>query len=144
VGYCTQADVSIAVGGDDRLRELTDNSSTGAIDTIVLGAAISDACGWMDGYLQKRYSIPLGSPSEFVRRMAAQEAAYRLKQARSATDQADKDAHDERHRTLIDISTGKASAGADPAPPASTAVVAGLISRDDPDVISRETLKGAW
>lgn len=146
MAYCAQADVQLAAGGEDRLVELTDVEATGEVDTDALAAAIASADALIDSYIQRRYSIPLASVPERIKRISAQETVYALKQGRQmAVTEEDRLEHEERLQWLRDVSKGMASVGVDPAPTASTSVVPEIITRSSDDFpVSRETLDENW
>lgn len=75
--YVTQAEM-VTRFGERELRELTDRTNLNAIDGAVVARAIADAEAECDSWLSVRYSVPLASPSDRLRAVAADIARYRL------------------------------------------------------------------
>lgn len=142
MAYCVTADVQRVAGGADRLRELSDLESSGVIDAAAVTQAIEDADGWIDSYLTKRYTTPVATVPKALRRCSAQEAVYRLKQAKYAVEDQDKEQHEERRIWLEAISRGHATLGVDPESPKSAADVPELLERDVEEDDSRDAFKG--
>jgi phage gp36-like protein len=143
VAYSVKADVQVAIGGPERLDEVSDHDGDGVADDAVVTSAIAEADALIDSYCRIRYAVPFSSPPEMVRRFSAAEAAYLLKSHRGANTQDDDDKHDRRVEWLRDVGKGLASPGADPPPAKSTAVVPKVIDRDPEEYeVSRENLKG--
>lgn len=67
MSYVTQQDL-IDRFGEGEILDLSDRNNDGAIDADVLERAIADAASEIDGYLAKRYQLPLASiPQRLVR-----------------------------------------------------------------------------
>ncbi|MFH0901890.1 MAG: DUF1320 domain-containing protein [Pseudomonadota bacterium] len=144
MAYCSQADVTKAAGGAAKLVELTDIEASGTLNTAVLNDAIAEADAWIDGYLQKRYSVPLASTPEDIRRLAAREVVFLLKDARRATTDDDKSHHEERLLLLRDVAKGIRGLAVEPLPAASSNVAPEVMERDSDESISRQTLDDYW
>jgi len=149
--YCDQTDCERAAGGSDKLIALADHDGDGSIDSTVLAASINDAERWIDSFLQRRYTVPLGEPSDIIRRVCADEAVYILKDYRDAVDDRAQQRHDENREWLESIVLGRVNPGIDPSPAKSTAVTAKAGNRTavtdtdgDSTIVTRETLKGYW
>ena len=57
---------------------VSDTGKTGARDDERLSRALADACEEIDAYVRQRYTLPLGSPRELLKRLEADIAVYRL------------------------------------------------------------------
>jgi phage gp36-like protein len=78
VSYCTQQDL-IDRFSEAELIQLTDRAGAAdAIDTAVLGRAITDADDEINGWLAGRYDLPLSSTPDTLVRVACDIARYRL------------------------------------------------------------------
>ncbi len=66
--------------GLDELIQLTDRATppTGAIDDVVLNAALADADDEINGYLQSKYNLPLASTPLLIKKLARAIARYNL------------------------------------------------------------------
>ncbi|UVK45365.1 DUF1320 domain-containing protein [Mesorhizobium sp. AR07] len=66
--------------GEKELRELTDrtNRPPTTIDDTVVGRALADATALIDGYVAKKYSLPLVTVPDILVKMAADIARYYL------------------------------------------------------------------
>lgn len=119
--------------GAAMLVQLTDRSEvpTGAIDREVVARALADADAEIDGFLAKRYRLPLGVTPALVGDLALAIAIYKLHRyepdAKIVRDAADARA------TLRRIATGEVMldvAGVEPATSGAGGVVAGDRPRD--------------
>jgi phage gp36-like protein len=144
--YAVQADLERAAGGAANLVQLADLDADGSIDAVGLAAVINDASRWVDSYLARRYDVPLASPSDIIRRVTAEEAVYQLKKQRRAVDADARTEHEDNERWLEGVRDGAINPGVDPPPAKSTAVAAttGVRDSDDPDQVTRNSLKGFW
>lgn len=78
MSYCTQQDL-VDRFSEAELIQLTDRAgAANAIDTAVLGQAISDADDEINGWLAGRYTLPLSSTPAALVRVACDIARYRL------------------------------------------------------------------
>ncbi len=77
MAYCTQQDL-IDRYGEEELIQLTDRDQTGSIDAIVIAAAIADATGIVDAYLESRYTLPLATVPAVLKRISCDIARYSL------------------------------------------------------------------
>lgn len=150
MAYCDQTDVERAAGGRQRLIELSDLAGTGALDSTVVDQAITDASGWADVFIPKRYAIPIaaspGATPPGIRALVAAEAVYLLKGRRphNLTDD-DRDAHKERFDILDRIAKGTLTPGQDPLPARSSQVAPVTGTRDGETYpMSRDGTKGYW
>jgi phage gp36-like protein len=63
---------------EDELIRLSDRENTGAINADVVASKLADADAEIDGYLAGRYTLPLTSVPEALRRIACDIARYHL------------------------------------------------------------------
>lgn len=75
--YATQTDL-VDRFGETELAQITNRVDGATIDTVVLGRALGDADAEIDGYLAKRYRLPLASTPVVLARLAADIVRYRL------------------------------------------------------------------
>lgn len=128
MSYATKQDL-IERYGQDELIQLTDRATppAGVIDDAVLTQALLDADAEINGYLQARYTLPLGSTPELIKRVACIIARYNLYED-VATDEVRR-RYEDAVRMLKSISRGEINLGVDAATgPATTA---------GPDVMTR-------
>jgi len=103
MAYATQADMEIKYGEKD-LIELSDRAFTGEIASAVIEAALADAAALIDGYVGKRYQVPVMPVPSLLNRLAMVIAYYELHNGRYS-DQV-RAAYDDALRTLANISGG--------------------------------------
>jgi phage gp36-like protein len=110
--YAVQADMEARFGHNE-IVQLTDRAipPTGAVDAIVLDAALADATARIDGYLQGRFELPLANPPPVLTAYCCDIARYLLYDDR-ATDQVRKRFED-AIRLLEQVGMGKLSLGLD-------------------------------
>lgn len=75
--YATQQDL-VDRFGEDEVRQLTDRTNTGAIDSTVVDQVLADASEEMDGYIGARYQLPLATTPTVLVRVCADIARYQL------------------------------------------------------------------
>jgi hypothetical protein len=96
--YTTIADLNHAAGGADRLVELADWDGDGVADPAVLERAQLAADGFVDAHLRRFSAEDLAalraSPTETIKRIAAEETIYQIRRQRPASVTED----DEKHR----------------------------------------------
>jgi len=127
MAYAVQADLEQRFGEAELVR-LTDRAAppTGQVDAAVVTRAIADAEAEINGYLASRYTLPLGSTPEILKRLTCDLARYLLYDD-VAPDQI-RDRYKDAVALLKGIAEGKVSLAIDPAsqpaPQAETDVVA--------------------
>lgn len=140
--YVTQQDL-IDRGWGQELIELTDklNTPVAAINETIVAAHIGDAVSLIDGFLAKRYTLPLGMVPSALTKIAADIARFNLH-----GDNATKDSPVERNyqaamKWLRDVASGLVvidDAGVVP-----TAAGGGQIQTSTPNrVFTRDSLRG--
>lgn len=84
--YTTQSDLDDAAGGAARFLELSDFDGDGAPDVAMIARAQSAADGFVDSFLRKFTGDDLArlrlTPSATIRRIAADETIFRLREQR--------------------------------------------------------------
>lgn len=128
--------------GERMLIDLTDRASpgTGAVDTDVTTRAIADTAAVIDGYVGKRYALPMAEVPALITDIAAAIAIWKLHVYEPAGKiEAD---YKEAMRQLADISSGKLTLPlADGSPTEGTGSTgAKMVDRDRP--FTDDTMKG--
>lgn len=114
--YIVQADLVPAHITTARLAELTQDTVTSTtVDAAVVTALILAASAEVDGYLGRRYALPLASTPELVKQLAIRVTLYRLHGRRpgSMTEALESDYKDAR-RMLEEIASGTLTLGVHP------------------------------
>ena len=75
--YCTIDDIRKQIE-EARLIQLTDDEGTGAVVTVRVDRAISDADEEINGYLGARLSVPVSPVPESLRRLSTDITVYNL------------------------------------------------------------------
>lgn len=131
----------MAAGGADRLLSLADWDGDGAIDADVITEAQKRADGWIDGYLRLRFETPIATPSDTLKRLAADEAVYWMRSSRGMVGEPEMKKREERERELELMRDGKLRPD-EPLPKPSTAVKSALVALGGD--VTREGTKGMW
>lgn len=140
--YCTQQDL-VDRFGTLRLAQLTDrvNKPASVIDAVVIGKHIADASSMIDGYLAKRYSLPLASVPSALTKIGVDLAWYYLLGDGAGKDDPASVAYRDAMRWLENVAKGLIvieSAGEIPSPAGG-----GQIKTSAPDrVFTRDSLAG--
>jgi len=106
MAYSASADIQKMLNATD-LQALTDDDLSGAIDADVVTRAIADADEEIDLFLTKRYSLPLSSTPEIVRKLSVDIAVYNLYCRRGEAPQTWRDRYGRAKEILTDIRDGK-------------------------------------
>ncbi len=106
MAYCTQADLLNQLTNAE-LVQLTDDNSTGSVDTTKVDAALSAASATIDAYAGARYSLPV-QPSEKIKHLCMDFAIYELEKRRRRIREATLAARDAALSFLRDLARGKA------------------------------------
>ena len=79
MGYCAQADLS-ARFGDEELKQLTDETNVPptTIDATEVSNACAEATSLIDGYLRARYTLPLTTVPDVLKKWACDIARFYL------------------------------------------------------------------
>ncbi len=140
--YATKQDLVDRMGALE-LIQLTDrtNMPPSTIDDVVVGRALDDADAMIDGYVSKRYALPLSPPPAVLTRIAVDLARYYLHGERVEKDGAVALAHKQAMDWLRDVSKGLVALvhdAAEPKPAGDGAIQANPSTR----VMRRDTLEG--
>jgi len=115
VAYCTQADLVTRMSETDLVR-LTDHDGDGSVDASVAAAAIADAGGHIDSYLQVKYTVPLSPVPDVIRKRAAILSIYFLQLYRDSVTESMQKAFDAVDAWLKLAAAGKVALGISPKP----------------------------
>ncbi len=92
--------------GQREMLALTDRDTQGVIDAAVAGAALVDAEAEINGYLARRYVLPLEAVDPMLKTTACVIARYRLTGSESTETQPVRDRYRDAVRWLERVSTG--------------------------------------
>jgi len=148
--YATDADIELAAGGEDRLRDLADWDEDQVADVDVIARASAAADAVIDGYLRLKLSAAdlvrlRATPNAVLSELAAAEAIYWMKSKRNMASADDIEQRKERERQLKLMHAG--SFRVDDLPKAQRAV---FIENDgdecDPSSpqVTRKNSRGMW
>jgi phage gp36-like protein len=144
MAYATQDQIQMAAGGADRLLALADWDGDGAIDAAVIAEAQARADGWIDGYLRMHYAIPIATPTDTLKRLAADECVYWMRCNRGmALGEHDVQARKDREGQLEQMRDRKLLPD-DPAPAASTVAQRPSVVIENTCELSRDSMRGMW
>lgn len=77
MSYCALDDIKLMIP-EDNLIQLTDDSGSGIVDTDVVSQAIAYADELIDGYLRGRYTLPLTSTPNLIKKLSIDIAVYHI------------------------------------------------------------------
>lgn len=97
--------------GESELIRLSDHNNTGVIDAGVVAGKLADADAEIDGYLAGRYTLPLTTVPEALRRIACDIARYHLYDDRVT--EAVQKRYDDAVKFLVMVSKGQVQLGVD-------------------------------
>lgn len=146
MAYSTQDQVQTAVGGPDKLAQLSDLSNTGspAIVPAVVSAAIAEADGEINSMIGHRYAVPLTTVPDLIAAKSAAWAARILRRnkynGQPLPDDIDRERMDRDWLKLV--ANGTASLGIEPTPGAASIVTDKATTRDSTKLMSRDRLRG--
>ncbi|MCR5855992.1 gp436 family protein [Mesorhizobium sp. J428] len=129
--------------GEKELRELTDrvNRPPTTIDDVVVGRALADADGLIDGYVGKRYALPLAEVPPMLTKTAADLARYFLHGKAADKDSPVTAAYNQAVAWLRDVSKGLVELGNGAIEP--QAAGGGSVKTSRPNrVFTRDTMGG--
>ncbi len=111
----------------------------------IIDEAIADADGEIDGYLAKRYSVPLSRPPKVINKLSKDIAIFNLYSRFGIDEESAQKIYLTRYNSAIKFLTlvaeGKVSIGADTDDPARAAAV-GFTVKSNPRLFSRDQMKG--
>ncbi len=148
MAYCTVADVQTAAGGEKRYKALGDWDLDGHADTSVVEGKIAEVDAWIDGFIVKRYKVPLEDPPRQIRYLSAAEVVFKLTTDRNMPTEQQQVDHKERIEFLQSVANGDVQLRdlTDSAVPArsSANIVDKAYSRAETKEVSRLKMKGYW
>jgi phage gp36-like protein len=136
--YCTQADIRKLLPAEE-IAALTDDAGGDTVNAPVLLEAIHEADSIIDGFLAKRYAVPVRPVPALVRGLSRAIAIQRLYQRREHVPEVRQKAYEDALEILRAIESGKLTLGVDPAPKPSQTQQAQ--SSASPHVFSRLSLR---
>lgn len=111
----------------------------------IIDEAIADADGEIDGYLAKRYAVPLSPCPRVINKFSKDIAIYNLFSRIGIDEGSDQKTYLNRYNSAIKFLTlvaeGKVSIGADTDDPVRAAAV-GFTVKSNPRLFSRDQMKG--
>jgi phage gp36-like protein len=141
--YATKQDL-IDRFGETELKQLTDRTNVPptTIDDTVVTRALDDATALADGYLGKKYALPLSVTPPVLTKLVADVARYYLHGKRAEKDGPVAIAYKEAVAWLRDVSNGLVQLDADGVAPSQAG--GGSVKATAPGrVFTRDSLKGA-
>lgn len=108
MAYATQSDLSPRRISAAELLQLTDDTSSGTVNTQVVSDILDEASGLIDSYCRQRYTIPLQSSLQ-VKGLCLTIAEYLLYLRRRRVKDDVRQAYEDAVAFLKDVSGGKAA-----------------------------------
>lgn len=150
MGYCSEREVRDAMKdslvsallGDNYIDDEAEREA--AIQPYIT-AAIEDADAEIDGYLAKRYSVPLSPPPAVITKFCKDMAVYNL-MSRIGIDESDRDKtylnrYNAAIKFLLAVAEGKIEIGISGSGPESVART-GFQVKSQPRIFTRDTMRG--
>ncbi len=151
MGYSTRAEVREMLK-DDVLDPilgdafLDDASNREELMGPVIDEAIADADGEIDGYLAKRYRVPLAPAPKVINKFSKDIAIYNLFSRMGIEKDSDHGIYLTRYNAAIKFLTmvaeGKVSVGADADGDPASAAATGFTVKSSPRLFSRNSMRG--
>lgn len=110
--YATIDDIRAQVR-EAELIGLTDQEDTGAVVEATVNAAIESAGVEIDGYLGGRYTLPLATVPDIIKKLCVDIAVYNLYVLGAGPPESRKDRYDNAVKFLTRIAKGEITLGAD-------------------------------
>ena len=111
----------------------------------IIDEAIADADGEIDGYLAKRYAVPISPAPKIINKCSKDIAVYNLFSRIGIDESTDQKTYLNRYNQAIKFLTlvaeGKVSLGAETDDP-TTAAATGLSVKSNPRIFSRDKMRG--
>ena len=150
MSYCTKQEVREMLK-DDALNALIgdeyidDPAEREAKIGPIIEAAIEDADGEVDGYLAKRYAVPIIPAPKVINKFAKDVAVYNLYSRHGIDESSAEKNYLNRYNAAVKFLTlvaeGKVSIGAQADDPA-TAAATGFSVQSNPRLFSRDSMRG--
>ncbi|MBL0142657.1 MAG: DUF1320 domain-containing protein [Betaproteobacteria bacterium] len=118
MGYCAQADLEARFGAEE-LKQLTDETNVppATIEVAEVANACAEASSLIDGYLRSRYTLPLSTIPDVLKKWACDIARFYLWDDRAGEGTPVRAAYDDALKQLEAVAKGTfalvTSAGAD-------------------------------
>jgi phage gp36-like protein len=116
---------------EEILIQLTDDEDTGAVNESRVTAAIAKADAEIDSYLSKRYTLPLSSTPEVIKKLSVDIAIWNLYSRRNKMEEVRKARYDAAVKLLVAMSKGDATLGIDPEPAGGEQQIKASRTKDD-------------
>ena len=150
MSYSTRAEVRSMVK-DDALNAIIgdtfieDPAEREELVAPIIDEAIADADGEIDGYLAKRYAVPISPAPKIINKCSKDIAVYNLFSRIGIDESTDQKTYLNRYNQAIKFLTlvaeGKVSLGAETDDP-TTAAATGFSVKSTPRIFSRDKMKG--
>ena len=140
MAYCEKSDILGQIS-EDQLINLTDDKKTGAVDETIIAQAIAEADAEIDGWVGKRYSVPLFPVPAMAKKISTDFAVCNIYKRRRGLPEDRKLIYDNDIAFLKAVSKGDATLGVDDptgSPQDGNAVVLATSTR----LFNRDNLKG--
>jgi len=139
MAYCVEADLLTQIS-DAQLISLTDDNNTGEIGSTIVTQSIADADAEIDGWIGKKYEVPLATVPDLVKKLSIDIALYNLFGRSRLVPEDRKDRYQNAITFLKAVSAGKASLGEDD--PEGSPVSATIVTTTSTRVFTRDNLEG--
>lgn len=125
--------------------EFHDEEERKAMIGPIIDEAIADADGEIDGYLAKRYAVPMDPAPKILNKLSKDIAVYNLFSRMGIQEGSNEEIFLTRYNAAVKFLTlvadGRVSIGTDASDPASAAAT-GFSVRSNPRLFSREQMRG--
>jgi phage gp36-like protein len=108
--YCTQADILERITAE-LLAQLTDDVDGDTIDSDVVSRAIADADSVIDGYVGKRYTLPLSTVPPVLLKASTEISIYNLYSRRMGAPDEWRTRYEDNRSWLKELAAGKVTLG---------------------------------
>lgn len=119
MAYITQAEIEEQLPAE-QLIQLTDDDGDGVADASVVADLIADAEAEVNGYLQTRYTLPLATVPQLIKKYTANIAVYNAFGRRQRVSEAVTKRYDDTVKALDKIAKGQITLGIEDPPPATS------------------------
>lgn len=142
MAYADASTLAVAVGGSAKLIQLTDDDGDRVSDPAVITAIISEAEGFINGYVRKVHNVPLTNPPISITSLCNKIAARIARRRRGMPIQTDAAEAEADTKWLEGVANGMITLGVQPEPEKSDLQVdkVGVSVRD----MSRDKTRGFW
>lgn len=112
MSYCAQSDLLSQIS-ESQLISLTDDHNTGAVVESIVTQAIADADSEIDGWIGKKYSVPLTTVPDIVKKLSIDISLYNLYSRSRGIPEDRKDRYRNAITFLKSVAKGEATLGED-------------------------------